>query len=114
MKNYDELRDRMEGEGGLLRATMGELRDIQGAGKLGVLIRQAISDRLAAHGMGHLPAALPSYQEEEVRVFRLGSPIAETVNAVLRPSQTGDDVLRRSAGSDAQKILKQVRELVCE
>lgn len=114
MDNYDELRDKLERQGGLLQTTMGVLRGIHGAGKLGIHIRQAISDSLAAHGMGHLPAALPTYQEEEVRVFRLGSPIAETINAALRPSRAGDDVLRRSAGSDAQKILKQVRELVCE
>lgn len=90
------------------------LRGAHGAGKLGVHVRKAIHDDLATHGLGHLPGGLPTYQHEEVRLFRLGTPIADTINAVLHPSEGGDQVLRQSAGSEAQDVLKQIRQLVCE
>ena len=113
--NYDALRDQVTDNGGLLVTTMEMLRDTHGAGKLGVHVRKAIHDSLAAHGLGHLPGGdLPTYQHEEVRLYRLGTPIADTINAVLHPSEGGDQVLRQSAGSHAQDVLKQIRELVCE
>lgn len=112
---YDDLRDQVTDSGGLLVTTMEVLRDVHGAGKLGVHVRKAIDGKLAAHGLGHLPGGeLPTYQHEEVRLFRLGTPIADTISAVLYPSEGGDQVLRQSAGSQAQDVLKQIRELVCE
>jgi len=90
------------------------LRDAHGAAKLGVHVRKSISDNLAAHGLGHLPAELPTYQHEEVRLYRLGTGIADTINAVLHPTEAGDQVLRQSAGSTAQDVLRRVREIVCE
>jgi len=113
-EDYEALRGKVEANGGLLATTMEVLRDAHGKGKLGVHVRSAISGRLAANGMGHVPAELPTYQHEEVRLFRLGTPIADTVNAVLHPSGAGDQVLRQTAGSTAQDTLKQIRELVCE
>lgn len=113
MRTYEDLKRAVEQRDGLLLTTMGVLRDIHGAGKLGVHIRRAISESLAGNGMGHLPAELPAYQEDAVRVYRLGSNVATTIRAVLSPSGAGDDALRRSAGSEAQETLKKIRELVC-
>ncbi len=48
-----------------------------------------------------------------VRIYRLGSEIAKVVNAVLRPSPSGDEILRQSLGTDAQQTLARIRELVC-
>ncbi|MBW0115339.1 hypothetical protein [Pseudonocardia abyssalis] len=114
MTGYDVLRQQVEQGGGLLLTTMEVLRDAHGYGKLGVHVRKAIHDALAANGLGHLPQEMPTYQYEEVRLFRLGTPIADTINAVLHPSEGGDQVLRQSAGSEAQDVLKQIRQLVCE
>ncbi|MGL5823422.1 MAG: hypothetical protein ACRCYU_00940 [Nocardioides sp.] len=110
---YEELGGLVDSEDGLVLTTMEELRDAHGVGKLGVHVRAAIHERLAGQGLGHLPYELPSYQHEEVRIYRLGSQIAKVVNAVIRPSATGDDILRQSVGTDAQKTLAQVRELIC-
>lgn len=114
MAKYEELRKQVESEGSLLLTTMEVLRDTHGAGKLGVHVRGSIHGALEANGLGHLPGELPTYQHEEVRLFRLGTPIADTINAVLHPSEGGDQVLRQSAGSEAQSVLKQIRDLVCE
>lgn len=112
--SYDSLRKQVEAAGGLHTTTMEELRELHGAGRLGKHVRDAISGELAAHGMGHLPEELPAYQEMAVRVFRLGTPIADAVNAVLHPSTGGDQVLRQMGSGQGQEVLKKIRELVCE
>lgn len=112
--NYDALRKQVEADGGLYTTTMEELREIHGAGRLGKHVRDAISSSLSSNGMGHFPEELPSYQGEPVRVYRLGSTIADTVAAVLNPTEQGDLILRQTGGSPGQDILRQIRELVCE
>ena len=114
MDDFEGLKKQVEAEGGLHATTMETLREIHGAGRLGKHVRDAISGELAAHGMGHLPEDLPPYQEMAVRVFRLGTPIADAVNAVLHPSTGGDQVLRQMGAAQGQDILKKIRELVCE
>ena len=114
MTTYTALRTATEQADGLYLTTMETLRDAHGAGKLGVHVRKAIHDELLANGLGHLPSELPAYQEYEVRLYRLGTSIANAINAVLYPSEAGDQVLRQTAGSSAQTVLKQIRELVCE
>jgi hypothetical protein len=112
--DYDGLRKQVEAEAGLHTTTMETLRELHGAGRLGKHVRDAISGELAAHGMGHLPEELPAYQEMPVRVFRLGTAIADAVNAVMHPSAGGDQVLRQMGAAQGQDILKKIRELVCE
>jgi hypothetical protein len=114
LSSYDALRKQVEADGGLYTTTMEELREIAGAGRLGQHVRSAISASLGANGMGHLPEELPAYQEFEVRVYRLGTPLADVVNAVLNPSGTGDQILRQVGTSDAQDVIKKIRQLVCE
>lgn len=114
MRTYEALREAVVTNEGIYQATMAELKAIKGAGRLGVHVRDAISRDLASHGMGHLPEQLPPNQEDEVRLFLLGSPVADIVNAVLQPSDRGDQSLRRLGTSKADEMLQQIRELVCE
>src|SRR5882757_3964454 len=114
MSSYDEIAEQVDASGGLYVTRMEELRDAHRAGRLGVNVREAISDRLRSRGIGHLPGELPSYQEEEVRLYRLGDPIGKVIEAVLRPSDTGDQVLRHGVGSTATDILAKVRALARE
>jgi hypothetical protein len=90
------------------------LREAHGVGKLGVHIRAGIKSELASRGIGTLPDDLPTYQHQEVRLFRLGTPIANVISAVLNPSEAGDATLRQSAGTDAQEVLRTIRQLVCD
>lgn len=112
--DYDGLRKQVEADGGLHTTTMETLRELHGSGRLGKHVRDAISGELAAHGMGHLPEELPAYQEMGVRIYRLGTPLADAVNAVLHPSTGGDQTLRQMGAGHGQDILKKIRELVCE
>jgi hypothetical protein len=86
---------------------------IDGAGRLGVHVRTAISRTLESHGLGHLPQELPPIQEDVVRLYLLGSPVADLIKAVLAPSDRGDDTLRTIGNSEAEKQLRQIRQIVC-
>lgn len=65
-------------------------------------------------GLGHYPAELPDWQEHQVRIYRLGSPIADLIEAALSPGSEGDIVIREASSGDAQKTLSEIRELVCQ
>ena len=114
MSTYDQIAKQVDASNGLYVTRMEELRDAHQASRLGVNVRDAISDRLRSRGIGHVPDVLPPYQEDEVRLYRLGDPIGKVIEAVLRPSDAGDQILRQSVGSTATDILAKVRELVCE
>jgi hypothetical protein len=111
-KTYEELRRRVSEGGGVYGTTAQVLRDIEGAGRLGSMVRSEISQKLQAHGMRHLPADLPQYQEQEVIVYLASGAIAAVVNAVLNPSMSTAEVLRQLADSNAQETLDKIRQLV--
>ena len=111
--SYKDLRETVANDGGLHTTTMEVLKDLEGAGRLGVNVRWRISRELASHGMGHLPAELPANQWEEVRLYLHGTPVADAVAAVLDPSDKGDEILRSLAAEEAQEKLAQIREIVC-
>jgi len=111
--SYKELRDLVEGNGDVLTIRMEQLRDVHGAGKLGVHVRAGISDSLRQQGLGHYPPELPNYYWDEVRIYRQGTPVGRLIEAVLSVSANNDEVVREMAGSDASATLVKIRELVC-
>ena len=110
---FDELRQNVEQNGNVVTVTMGALRDAHGAGKLGVHVRAAISKELAGRGLGHYPDPLPEYQEQVARIYKLGSPVADIIDAVLEPTPSHDEELRQAVSGDAQEKINRIRELVC-
>jgi hypothetical protein len=108
-----ELRAAVEENGAVLTVKVYEVRDAHGAQRLGRLVRERIGKELAGEGLGIYPRELPEWANEEVRVYRLGSPVADLIEAVERPSEAGDQVIRDAVGGDASGTLDQIRELVC-
>ncbi|MCX5097588.1 hypothetical protein OOK36_55120 [Streptomyces sp. NBC_00365] len=104
--SWDELRKAVEDNGGVLRIHMGHLRDLIDAGRLGINVRNDISRRLAGAGLGHLPAELPAYQENEVVIYQLGTPAADVVEAVRGDNfARAENALRRlNTKGDAEKL----------
>lgn len=111
--SYEHLKKAVVENEDIYKTSMSALKSIHGAGRLGVHVRDAISRSLESHGLGHIPRELPAYQEEPVRVYLLGSPIADVIKAVLDPSDKGDDTLRSIGSSEAQEQLRQIRQIVC-
>jgi len=71
---------------------MDTLKKIEGAGRgqdVGVHVRNAISRSLESYGLGHLPQELPSTQEDPVRLYLLGSPVADVIKAVFDSERQG-------------------------
>jgi hypothetical protein len=110
---YDEVEELVDEQEGVATVWMAGLRTAQNAGKLGVHVRKAISDELNRRGLGYYPKPLPEYQQYQVRVYRLGSRIANIIDAVLDIDEESNETIRSAAGGDAGEVLKQVRALVC-
>jgi len=113
INDYDQLRQLVIDNGGVLTLDMQLLRDVHGAGKLGVNVRANISKELRGRGLGHFPPDLPQYYWDPARVYLMGSPAGDLIEAVLTPSPDRDEMIRETVNSDASDVVAKVRELVC-
>ncbi len=107
-----ELKEAVVANDNVLTVTMQDLRDAYGAARLGVNVRGDITKKLSGHGLGHFPGELPAYQNQLVRLFTLGSPVADVIHAALTPGPDQDELLRSKVGSDDATVLEQIRALV--
>jgi hypothetical protein len=110
---FDELRARVEANQSVLTVRMEELRDAFGVRRLGVHVCDQIESRLAGVGLGHFPHLEPDGWME-VRLFKLGTPMAELILAATEPGAPQDATLRAKVESEASATLAQIRALVCE
>jgi hypothetical protein len=114
LSSLGDLPELIDNGGGLATFEMWELREAHGAGRLGVHVRANISRALRGTGLAHYPDPLPDRQSALVRIYRQGSRAAALIDAVLDPTQESDEAIREAIGGEAQTVLEQVRELVCE
>jgi len=112
-KSFAELKTAVASAGNVVTLDMGELRDLNGSGRLGPYVAAAISKQLASHGLGHYPPDLPQNQWEKVRVHGLGSPVADLIRLVTDVSEKNDEKLREFASNDAKAKLDKIREIIC-
>lgn len=113
-KSYAELKAEVQSRGGLLNILMFRLRDIHGAGKLGVHVVKSISEQLSAHGLGHQPDELPADQNELVCVYALGSTVGRIFKATRDVNTENVSFLRELANNEAAEQVKKIREIVCD
>lgn len=117
--SLEELRDQVEKNDGVVTVRMEEVRDAYQAGRLGVHVRSNISKRLRGLGLGHFPLEaddgepMPYRQSAPVRIYKLGSPVADLIDAVLDPGDEHDEELREAATASSSEIIDRIRELVC-
>lgn len=119
IRSLEDVRAVVDEADGVLTMAMWELRDAYGKHRLGVHVRANISRALKGMGLGHYPERgsdgelLPYSQYDSIRIYKLGSPVADLIDAVLEPSEDHDEELRQASSGGATEILDQVRELVC-
>ncbi|GGC73974.1 hypothetical protein IEU95_15850 [Hoyosella rhizosphaerae] len=122
MAQFDSIPDLAEAAdelGGLTVVTLGELREVLGYNRLGVRVLAEIADKLREHGLGYYPQHVldsnpaPRFSEE-VRVYKVGAPLGVIVEAILNPTDIGDERLREAAGGRPAEILRTIRELLAE
>jgi hypothetical protein len=111
--DFDSIESALKEMDNVMTLKMGQLRDAHGVRKLGVNVLNTISQELANRGVGHYPEELPSYQNDLIRLYKLGTPVAELVKTLTSlDDKDSDDRLRQFAATDAESILKKVRDLV--
>jgi hypothetical protein len=112
IETYADLQQATAAKGDVMIITMMKLRDIHGAGKLGVHVTQSMSDKLKSMGLGHFPEELPQQQSEEVRIYVRGSAIGKLIEAVLTVDASSNKILREAASNQNNDIVQKIRELV--
>lgn len=69
---FDELRQLVTNEDGLVLTDMEALRDAHGVGKLGVHVRAAIHERLESYGLGPCHTTFPATNMRKFASTNLG------------------------------------------
>jgi hypothetical protein len=114
LNNYDELIEWLDENDGVITCEMGSLRDAHGAGKLGVNVVTNIKEELEGRGLGYIPRELSQSQTDLVRVYKKSSSVGKIIDAVNNVDDRSDKFLRSLSKRESEKILKKIRELVCE
>ncbi len=115
-QNLDELAAKIDENDGVLTIYMQALRDAYGEAngvkRLGTAICSNISRELKSRGISHIPSELPALQTVPVRLYKLGSQVDAIITAATEIGDIQDQKLRSMAASDAEGILRKIRELV--
>ena len=113
-ENPEALRDAVIEAGDVLTVRVGDVRDAFNYGRLGVHVRSEIAKKLNGLGIATYPKSVPDWQEEPLRLYRMGTPVADLIDAVLDPNQNHDEELRAAVAGGATDTLNQIRALVCQ
>ncbi len=96
-KDFDELSDAVPMDRPL-RVVALDLRDADGAQRLGANVRERIASQLEGQGIGFFPGdELPDWQEDPVYLYRIDSPLGTLIRAVKKPTERGLKALTAAA-----------------
>lgn len=116
INNFDDLRAWVDRRGGIHLTTMGRLRDLQQAGKLGIHVVAQIEKSLRLKGLAvMLPAGsteLPRDQNAEVILYSLASKVGEVIAAVHAADKASTTILREVADDDSVEKLDAIRSIL--
>jgi hypothetical protein len=82
--DWPELLSTVEANSGVIKVPMATLRQLEGRQRVGKHILSAIEEKLSTLGLGHLPEELPNRQQQNVVLYRSGTPVAELITAVRK------------------------------
>lgn len=106
LATWEDLRNVVVANNGVYRIDMAVLRELGGYGRLGTNVRQVLSRKLAGIGLGHLPAELPAYQDQQILLYQYGTPAAEVVEAVREGASDDAEaaLVRLNSSQDIAKV----------
>lgn len=97
---------------------MGNLRDLNGAGKLGIHVVSQIKRSLGRAGLSILlPSGnvdVPRYQDEYVVIYASQSKVGEIIAAVKAADTGAVKLLRDLAGDTSAEKLQAIRDILDE
>jgi hypothetical protein len=108
----EEIRKAVEASADVLTLPMETVRDAFKYDRLGRNVRSLISEQLEGLGLGHYPSELPDRQWIPVRLFKLGSPMADLIDAALHPSEEHDQEMRNAVTRGDSETLKKIKALL--
>jgi hypothetical protein len=111
---YAQMLVELDEKSGVMTVDMGRLRDMQGAGKLGVYVIGGIKQALESHGIGHYPQELPKNQYDQVRLYKKGTALAKFIESTTTVGEDHDEYIRDNINNNSQAVLQKIRELVCD
>jgi hypothetical protein len=117
IERYSEFKKNVQESGGFILANMGYLRDVHGAGKLGTIVVENISEQLKASGLGYFPDELPTLQSKNVFVYQIGTPASRLFEAVKNADENSVEIIKKFANTKDNKdtaTIRKIRELVCD
>jgi hypothetical protein len=111
--SWDGIKAKVEQRENVLTVTTAELRDIYGVKRMGIHVAGEIEAKLKGVGLGVTPQ-IEADSWQQVRLFKLGTPVGDILTAANNPGEEGDKVLRELAEGDASERLRQIKVLVCD
>lgn len=112
IESFDDLADQVQDEG----ITVVQMHTLRAAAKwerLTLRALEAIEDELRKRALGCYPRLLED-RHAEVRIYKIGTPLGNLVESVIKPSDRGDNLLREVASNSNQELIRKIRMLVCE
>src|SRR5271170_7360018 len=108
MTNLDSLKKEIMAAGGMTTGySMPALVNACGFTRLGKHVPDAVSQKLRAAGIGHIPTVLPQ-KHIWVRVYVITSPIGQIIESILTPDENHDEELLSLVSGGAVKKLAQI------
>lgn len=109
VKTFKQLRKFATDQGGVVSLHMADLREINGAERLGTGVRDEISRELERNNLGYVGKDgqgkdLPRYSEDPVRIYVRGSAVGQFIEALADVGEGGDERLRELTGQAANKL----------
>ncbi len=93
----DGIYNRVKDADGVLTVPMKELKELHGAQRLKELVRESIVTHLNYRQIGFTGGELPNSENESVRLYLKGTPVARIIEAVELKGARGDQQLRELA-----------------
>lgn len=103
VEKLDAIFNDIKDHGDVLTVPMKRLKTLHGAERLKNLVRESIREHLSYRQIGFVGDELPSSENETVRLYVKGTPVARIIEAVQLKGDRGDKQLRElaNAGSAA-------------
>jgi hypothetical protein len=93
-ESYEDLKQQLTWNKGVLSVPMSVLRDLEGVNRLGKNVVQSIEANLKRQGIAHDPNNLPGDASKFARLYIKGTGAGKLIDAVLNPGKAADEVIQ--------------------
>jgi len=118
LEKLDAIHKKVILNGGVLTVPMKDLKELHGAQRLKELVRESIAFHLNYKQIGFVGDELPNSENESVRLYLKGTPVARIIEAVELEGVRGDQQIRELADTASavttQDLIQKLKLLVAQ